>query len=82
MPLNYLLSFYFISFYFISFYFKTKHVNKLNTSQAVVVHAFNPSAQEAEASRSLSLKASLVYRVSSRTDKVTQRNSVLKTQIK
>jgi hypothetical protein len=36
----------------------------------VVVHAFNPSIQEAE--------ASLVYRENSRTARVTQRNPVLK----
>jgi hypothetical protein len=33
----------------------------------MVVHAFNPSTWEAEAGRSLEFKASLVYRVSSRT---------------
>jgi hypothetical protein len=37
----------------------------------VVVHSFNPSTWEAE--------ASLVYRVSSRTARVTQRNPVSKT---
>ena len=35
----------------------------------VVVHAFNPSAQKAEAGKSLEFQASLVYRVSSRTAK-------------
>jgi len=41
----------------------------------VVAHTFDPSTQKAEAGRSLTLKAKLVYRVSSRTDKTTQRNS-------
>jgi hypothetical protein len=35
----------------------------------VVVHTFDPSTQEAEAARSLELKASLVYRTSFKTDK-------------
>ena len=43
-------------------------------SRAVVAHAFNPSTWEAEAE----FKASLVYRVSSRTARATQRNPVLK----
>jgi hypothetical protein len=46
----------------------------------VVVHAFNPSTWEAEAGRSLEFKASLVYRVSSRTARATQRNPVWKKQ--
>jgi hypothetical protein len=41
----------------------------------VVAHAFNPSTQEAEAGRQM---ASLVYRVSSRTARATQRNPVSK----
>ena len=48
-------------------------------SRAVVAHAFNPSSQETEAGGSL-FKASLVYRVSSRTAKATQINPVLKNQ--
>jgi hypothetical protein len=44
------------------------------TGQAVVVHAFNPSTWEAE--------ASLVYRGSSRTTRATQRNSASKNQTK
>jgi hypothetical protein len=40
-----------------------------------VAHAFNPSTQEAEAGE---FKASLVYRVSSRTARATQRNPVSK----
>jgi hypothetical protein len=36
---------------------------------SVVVHAFNPSTQEAEAVRSLKSEASLVYKGSSRTAK-------------
>ena len=41
------------------------------------MHAFNPSIQEAELEL-CEFKASLVYRVSSRTVRVTQRNPVLK----
>jgi hypothetical protein len=42
----------------------------------VVAHAFNPSTQETEAGRFLSseFEASLVYKVSSRTARATQRN--------
>jgi hypothetical protein len=46
------------------------------------MHAFKPSTQEAEAGRSLEFEPSLVYRVNSRTTKVTQRNPVLKNQKK
>jgi hypothetical protein len=48
---------------------------KNRMSQAVVVHAFNPSTWEKEAGR---FEASLVYRVSYRTARATQRNPVLK----
>jgi hypothetical protein len=44
----------------------------------VVAHAFNLSTREAEAGGFLEFEASLVYRVSSRTARATQRNSVLK----
>jgi hypothetical protein len=44
-----------------------------------VAHAFDPSTQEAEAGGSLEFEASLFYRVSSRTARATQRNSVSKT---
>jgi hypothetical protein len=46
----------------------------------VVAHAFNPSTLEAEGrGRQISeFEASLVYRVSSRTARATQRNPVLK----
>jgi hypothetical protein len=45
----------------------------------VVAHAFNPSTWEAEAGRQISeFEASLVYRVSSRTARVIQRNPVWK----
>ena len=48
-------------------------------SRAVVVHAFNPSTRELEAGRRISeFEASLVYKVSSRTARATQRNPVLK----
>jgi hypothetical protein len=43
------------------------------------VHAFNPSTWEAEAC-GFEFKASLVYRVSSRTARATQRNPVSKNQ--
>jgi hypothetical protein len=44
----------------------------------VVAQAFNPSTWEAEAGGFLSSEASLVYRVSSRTARDTQRNPVSK----
>jgi hypothetical protein len=44
----------------------------------VVVHAFNPSTREAEAGRFLEFEASLVYKVSSKTARVIQRNPVSK----
>jgi hypothetical protein len=43
----------------------------------MVVHTFDPRTQEAEAGGS-QLKESLVYTVSSKTAKATQRNPVLK----
>ena len=42
----------------------------------MVVHIFNPSTWEAEAGGSCEFEDSLVYRVNSKTAKVTQRNSV------
>ena len=42
------------------------------------VHAFNPSTWEAEAGGFLEFEVSLVYRVSSRTARATQRNPVSK----
>jgi hypothetical protein len=43
----------------------------------VVAHTFNPSTQEAEEGATLfEFEASLVYRVSSRTTKATQKNPV------
>jgi hypothetical protein len=47
----------------------------------MVVHTFNPSTWEAEAG-GFEFEASLVYRVSSRTAKATQRNPVSKNQKK
>ena len=47
----------------------------------MVVHTFDPRTQEAEAGGS-QLKESLVYTVSSKTAKATQRNPVLKKKIK
>jgi hypothetical protein len=47
----------------------------------MVTHAFNPSTQEADRGRRISeFEASLVYRVSSRTARATQRNPVSKNQ--
>ena len=47
----------------------------------VVVHTFNPSTWVAEAGRRISeLEASLVYRMSSRTVRATQRNPVSEKQ--
>jgi hypothetical protein len=46
-------------------------------SWVVVVHYFNPSTWETEADRSLNF-SNLIYRVSSRIARATQRNSVLK----
>jgi hypothetical protein len=51
---------------------------KKNTELGVVAHTFNPSTLKAEAGGFLSSRASLVYRVSSRTARATQRNPVLK----
>jgi hypothetical protein len=48
----------------------------------MVVHAFNPSTQKAEAGGFLEFEASLVYKVNSRTARATQRNPVLKNQKK
>ena len=46
-----------------------------------MAHTFNPSTREAEAGRRISeLKASLAYRVSSRTARATQRNPASKNQ--
>jgi hypothetical protein len=44
---------------------------------AVVVHTFNPSTPESEVG-GIEFKASLIYRVSSRIAKATQRNPVSK----
>jgi hypothetical protein len=48
----------------------------------VVAHVFNPSTREAEAGRFLEFEASLVYKVSSRADRATQRNPVSKKKLK
>jgi hypothetical protein len=55
---------------------------KLDLSRAVVAHACNSSTWEAEARQISEFEASLVYRVSSRTAKATQRNPVSKTKNK
>jgi hypothetical protein len=48
------------------------------THWVVVEHDFNPSTQEAKEGRFLMNKASLVYRVNSRTARATQSNPVSK----
>jgi hypothetical protein len=53
-----------------------------STLWAVVVHTFNPSTWEAVADRISEFKASLVYRLSYRTDRATQRNPVSKNKTK
>ena len=61
--------------------FEIGRVLKKISDQAVVVHTFNLSTWEAEASGEF--KASLVYGVSPRTgSKATQRNPVLKNKTK
>jgi hypothetical protein len=52
--------------------------NMCMRSWAVVAHTFNPSTWEAEAGGSLKIEASLFYRVSSRTVRAIQRNTVSK----
>jgi hypothetical protein len=52
----------------------------INRFPGMVAHTFNPSIQEAEAGKFIEFEASLVYRVSSRTARATQRNPVSKTQ--
>jgi hypothetical protein len=49
-------------------------------SWAVVVHAFNPSTWGGRGRQIYEFKASLVYKVSSRTARATQRNPVSKNQ--
>jgi hypothetical protein len=44
----------------------------------MVVHAFNPSTQEGRSRQISEFEASLVYKVSSRTVRATQRNPVSK----
>ena len=44
----------------------------------MMVHAFNPSTQKAEAGKISEFQASLVYRVSSRTARAIQRKPCLK----
>ena len=46
----------------------------------MVVHTFNPSTQEAEAGNLCEFKASLIYIVSSKAARATQRNLVSKNQ--
>jgi hypothetical protein len=53
-------------------------VRKGSISQAVVAHAFNPSKEGGRGRRISEFEASLVYRMSSRTARATQRNPVSK----
>jgi hypothetical protein len=55
---------------------------KVSSQPGVVAHAFNPNTWEAEEGGFLSSKASLDYRVHSRTAKAIQRNPVSKKQEK
>ena len=55
---------------------------KKSLGRAVVAHTFNPSTLGGRGRRISELEASLVYRVSSRTARATQRNHVLKDQKK
>jgi hypothetical protein len=64
-------------------YEKTKTVKQLLgvrvcSQPGMVAHAFNPSTWEARGRRISEFEASLVYRVSSRTTRATQRNHVSK----
>jgi hypothetical protein len=52
----------------------------LQKQPGVVAHTFNPSTREAEIGWISEFEASLVYRVSSRTARATQRNPVSKNQ--
>ena len=52
--------------------------NVIYFSQVIVVHTFNPSTWESEAGRYLEFEASVVYRVSFRAARATQRNPDLK----
>jgi hypothetical protein len=51
-------------------------LKKIKTQLAMVPHTLNPSTREAKAGRSSEFEASLVYRVSSRTARATQKNPV------
>ena len=72
-------------FFFHRTRFDFYYLKKFNISWALVVHALNTSTQEAEVGSQEDLceiEASLVYRVSSRTAKTTERNPVSKKQTK
>jgi hypothetical protein len=58
------------------------NTKKSNLSQDMVAHVFNSSTWGAEIGGSLEFKASLVYRVSSRKSRLTQRNSASKNKNK
>jgi hypothetical protein len=53
------------------------YLKSISQSPGVVAHTFNPSTREAERQAS-EFEASLVYKVSSRTARATQRNPVSK----
>jgi hypothetical protein len=67
---------------YLFFFFFHVFVYQDRSCQAVVAHTFNPSTWEAEAGEFLSLRPALVYRVSSRTARATQRNPVSKNKTK
>jgi len=55
----------------------SRHLN-IYSKLLIVVHTFNPSTWESKASELCEFKASLVYIVSSKTARATQRNPVSK----
>jgi hypothetical protein len=64
--------------------FKQSHlfVKSLHSELGVVAHAFNPSTWEGRGRRISEFEASLVYKMSSRTARATQRNPDLRNQKK
>jgi hypothetical protein len=77
---------------YINYYYTDLHISpnyqtnvcsllkSLKINGAVLANTFNPSTWEAEAGGSLEFEASLVYRVSSGTARVTQRNPTVEKQ--
>jgi hypothetical protein len=50
----------------------------VRTGQSVLVHAFNPTTEEAKAGDLCEFEASLVYRANSRTIKATHRETLIR----